>query len=280
MERILSNDVQRSTLLSNFLGAIPSVSTKPEICEPGRTASSYPVDSIPNPRFISQSTEDNSHIEAQLTSKSLPSSINTATHIESQLPPESVCLMLRSKRYRFRCSPSCLCVCHKRTSIKLPPMISTVLGNLFVGYSGLPFITPACDKGGCVRASASVDINYYFPITYFERVFKASVAVKTTGIAQSISVTRVRDWYCPLRQYTRDNEILGIQSLFDTSRASPYDVNIFGQSALHVNVIRSACRFPITNGAGKYPLETQKVDLCQFLIQQGADPYLQDNNGR
>lgn len=92
-------------------------------------------------------------------------------------------------------------------------------------------------------------------------------------------MVRVRNWYCPLWQYTRDDEKFGLQALFDTGRASPYDVNIFGQSALHVNVIRYARRLPTTSNPGQIPSETQKLVLCQFLIQQGADPYLQDKNG-
>ncbi len=201
-------------------------------------------------------------------------------YLDYEMPPESICLMLRSRRYRISCTRSCLCVCHQKKFFRLSYPFANVLGNLFGGYSGLPLITPACNASRCLRGSAAIDINYYFPISYFERILRASVAISSNGISQSISMTRVRDWYCPLWQYTRDSEKVGIQALFDTGRASPYDVNVFGQSALHVNVIRSARRFSTTNIAGESVSGTLKLDLCQFLIQQGADPYLQDKNGR
>ena len=43
------------------------------------------------------------------------------------------------------------------------------------------------------------------------------------------------DWTTPLGQDSIRGDIKAIQRLFATGKASPYDVNTYGQSSLHVS---------------------------------------------
>ncbi|KAG6360834.1 hypothetical protein INS49_011901 [Diaporthe citri] len=70
------------------------------------------------------------------------------------------------------------------------------------------------------------------------------------------------NWVTPLWQYSAQGDIIAIQMLFSSGRASPVDVNAYGQSALH------------------YAADTACIELCRFLVRCNADMYLRDENGR
>lgn len=58
---------------------------------------------------------------------------------------------------------SCTCVCHRQTRRRTPKALELVLGSLFIGYSSLPFIKPACDTIGCRSRVSASTISYAFP---------------------------------------------------------------------------------------------------------------------
>lgn len=151
-------------------------------------------------------------------------------------PSEVICITAQNWHYGLTCLSWCSCICHKRTSLRLPRSLRLVLGNLFVGYSGLPLITPKCNERSCRRRSAPlIDINYYFPTWFFARAVAMSVTISSFGISQSIRMPRMLDWSSPLWQYARIDELSGVQTLFSSGRASPFDINAYGRSALHVS---------------------------------------------
>ncbi|GIC87410.1 uncharacterized protein Aud_003794 [Aspergillus udagawae] len=60
-------------------------------------------------------------------------------------------------------------------------------------------------------------------------------------------------------KYAANGDILGLQSLFDLGKASPFDVcSVKGQSAL------------------RYAVSKNQLDVCEFLLQKQADPFLED----
>ena len=54
------------------------------------------------------------------------------------------------------CTHSCTCRCHQRKAQRTPGRLHEFIGNLFLGYSGISIITPACDNSTCgIRSSPS-----------------------------------------------------------------------------------------------------------------------------
>ncbi|KAI9672491.1 MAG: hypothetical protein M1817_003257 [Caeruleum heppii] len=69
---------------------------------------------------------------------------------------------------------------------------------------------------------------------------------------------RMVDWSSKLWRFSSENNREGIQRLFSQGAASPWDVNAYGESALH------------------HAATWRHFDLCAFLIDQGAQPLLEN----
>jgi hypothetical protein len=137
------------------------------------------------------------------------------------------------------CFRWCSCRCHKKGHFQTPAMLNKLMGQLFVGYTSLPFYNSTCNEKMCrQRSNSSVRISYYFPPWFMMRamLFMAT-HVTDEGPEMLLKMTRT----CP-----RDAEIFffsatgnteGIKSLFEKGLASPYDVTYgTGTSALHVRI--------------------------------------------
>lgn len=71
-----------------------------------------------------------------------------------------------STSHRIPCRSWCPCACHAKRKLNLtaPGMMQSLLGKIFVGYSGLPVLNEACDFRGCRdRQNATASIEYWFP---------------------------------------------------------------------------------------------------------------------
>ncbi|KAF7924400.1 uncharacterized protein EAE98_007451 [Botrytis deweyae] len=77
-----------------------------------------------------------------------------------------------------------------------------------------------------------------------------------------LRIYNVVDYDAPIMELARVGDLAGMQQLFQTRQASPYDVNIYGETILHV-------------GAQRY-----KYNTCQFLIDQGVDINKEDGIGQ
>ena len=95
---------------------------------------------------------------------------------------------------RFRklsCKPFCSCPCHRRFRRKSSSMTNKILGHLFLGYSSLPFVGPACEEGCVQKAKFSATFTYYFPSWFVIR--KAlSLVMMTTQLGDLGGVIKVR----------------------------------------------------------------------------------------
>ena len=66
-----------------------------------------------------------------------------------QLPARSEGVRIRLNQYRSNCHSGCRCICHVSQKAATPGFMDRVLGQLFVGYSGLPILSSKCDKKNC-----------------------------------------------------------------------------------------------------------------------------------
>lgn len=153
-----------------------------------------------------------------------------------------VAFTVRPRGFRDICKTWCSCACHSQGKLRTPQRLRGVLGSLFVGYSGMPGLTPACDDRTCRRrASLAMDLVYYFPVWFLSRAFALNFSLTTFGGPElMVRMPRMVSWGTPLWRLARDGDLPNVQILFSKGVASPYDVNAYGQSALHVS-FRGLC---------------------------------------
>jgi hypothetical protein len=141
--------------------------------------------------------------------------------------------------FRSTCSNWCSCVCHSRRTTKLSTPFRNILGSLFIGYTGFPNFTPACNEAKCTKRSCpKAEIIYYFPVWLLARVVSLTVLFSgARGPELNLKMPRMVGWTSPLWRSAQANELSTVQNLFSSGMASPFDVNAYGQSALHVSII-------------------------------------------
>ena len=81
------------------------------------------------------------------------------------------CIRLRTSLPSSGCGVYCGCSCHVKTRFRFQS-INKILGSIFIGYVGLPFVTLKCDHHLCrQRACANTLISYVFPPWFLARGF-------------------------------------------------------------------------------------------------------------
>lgn len=108
-----------------------------------------------------------------------------------------------------------------------PGILETVVGKMFVGYSGLPVLSKQCDFRGCRdRQNATATMEYWFPswfvsmnlqlyLTYLPRIgpqLQLSTTRRTPDDSQSIS-------------FAMQGNIDGLKYLFSQGLANPREVS-------------------------------------------------------
>ena len=209
--------------------------------------------------------------------------VQNMTH--QNLPPNPGTLCIRTEMHSFRlCKKWCSCCCHAQQSVRFPRALRNMIGLLFVGYSGIPILTPSCNEKRCLkRSSPSMHVSYYFPTWLLSRVLNVTASFKAfDGPQLTLNVPRVVDWWHPLWRPAYENNVGAIQTLFSEGLASPFVIGVYGQSALHVGRLALSARANFCTFLTKlqYAAMNGHIECCKFLIQQGADPYLKDKNGR
>lgn len=158
---------------------------------------------------------------------------------------DSVCIhsegvRVRLKRYTSTCPVACNCICHTTMKASTPAMIDRILGQLFIGYAGLPFLNPTCDAEGCRKSrSPCISLQYWFPLGYFwSQIFCLQVAYRAHfGPQVSLSTLRRVPNSALCIKYAMTGNIEGLKTLFTRGLASPTDVcSVRGYSLLRVSM--------------------------------------------
>jgi hypothetical protein len=135
------------------------------------------------------------------------------------------------------CRSGCCCACHKRLQLQTPRILDHLIGTLFMGYSGLPMITPSCDQPSCrQRSIPSTQMTYYFPRWFLLRaVSLAIMLLPNNGPVVSLRLQRTVSGSSKIFDYANVGDIDGMKRLFSSGQASPHDVRFdSGTSALQV----------------------------------------------
>lgn len=137
------------------------------------------------------------------------------------------------------CRPGCPCACHFRHEVQSPGSVGRFLGQLFVGYAGLPLVSRRCTTEACRRQQAPhVSIQYWFPLWFLAQTVRLQLSYRPT-LGPQIQLTtlrRVPD-SAPCIVFAIAGNIEGLKVLFTQGLASPYDVSESrGLSVLGVSI--------------------------------------------
>ena len=151
-----------------------------------------------------------------------------------------------------QCKALCRCVCHTRSIVKLPWILGVIIGRIDIQYIGT---RPPCNELHCHPSPETwFKVVYQLPEYIINRYLSMIVQYGHTGGPEFLlRVPRVVPWSHLLWNYTIKGDLLAIQKLFAEGKASPYDLNPRGSSAL----------FYIGN---RDPLRT-----FRYLSEQGTD---------
>lgn len=84
---------------------------------------------------------------------------------EEHLRTRSEAVGVRLRQTQSNCRPKCLCACHTQQRSATPSFMKQALGQLFVGYAGLPVLGNKCDSSACERGQIpSINVEYWFPL--------------------------------------------------------------------------------------------------------------------
>jgi hypothetical protein len=142
-----------------------------------------------------------------------------------------------SNYWGMPCRTGCCCACHKRHQVQTPRILDHLIGTLFLGYSGLPIVTPSCDESSCrQRSIPSTQMTYYFPRWFLQRAISLAVMLlPNDGPVASLRVQRAVSGSSKIFDYANVGDVDGMKRLFSSGLASPHDVRFdSGTSPLQV----------------------------------------------
>lgn len=155
------------------------------------------------------------------------------------------------------CRLGCSCSCHKEQSSTTPAFLNGILGRLFVGYSGLPILSPNCDSKGCWKSQTKqVSVEYWFPTNIWSTIVRVQMGSGFIGgpSLQLDTLRRIPD-ASQCVDFAQNGNIRGLQHLFKHGLASPRDVS----SSRGYTLLRWA-------------LYSKQYETVVFLVHAGADP--------
>ncbi|KAI1313279.1 hypothetical protein F5Y03DRAFT_338577 [Xylaria venustula] len=173
----------------------------------------------------------------------------------------------------FCCADSCGCKCHlparPNISLRVPPILRSAVGSLFLGYNGYPSSSARCDVQSCATGKyVRFQASYSFPLWQCLRyVIHASIEASTSGIFTFTLVAKRRIPWTP-------GSIL-------------YEAQ-YGTAATVAHVLRHerGCIQDIYEVDGKCALRLAtsstnpgKIEIIRLLLQEGADLNHEDDDG-
>lgn len=157
----------------------------------------------------------------------------------SRIQENSAAVRVRLRQMRASCHATCHCSCHSVQDKKSPSFMNRMLGQLFIGYSGLPFLSSKCDSSACVRGQIpTVNAEYWFPLGFcWSQIVRLHLTYEAnTGPSFQLSTLRRVSDSAQCVHFALNGNIDGLKSLFSQGVASPRDVSSTrGYSLLRVS---------------------------------------------
>ena len=153
-------------------------------------------------------------------------------------------IRIRATHYKTtRCEGYCSCRCHQAYALQTPGVVKRFFGSLFVGYNGIPSLTPRCNEKNCRKQlTPTVRISYYFPGWLLNRMLQFALSGRFADDPRiSLSMPQVVTDNSEVFVCAVQGNLDGMRSLFEQGAASPLDVGVgTGRTALHVSILRNS----------------------------------------
>ncbi|TVY81515.1 Ankyrin repeat, PH and SEC7 domain containing protein secG [Lachnellula suecica] len=187
---------------------------------------------------------------------------------QSQQPAYSKGVGIHVSRLTSSCGKTCSCICHVPHRSRTPTFVDRVLGQLFIGYVGLPVLGPKCDKSECEQdQNTAVSMEYWFPLGFcWSQIVRLQLSYHS-NMGPQFNLTTMRRVADNARcvDFAMNGNIDGLKDLFKKGLASPWDVS-------------STRGYTIA----RWAVFARQYKTVRFLVQQGADvdyrPFLKTDN--
>lgn len=164
-----------------------------------------------------------------LVARRRPSSSQQSSHPPSlSSSAASQAIGVRVAQYTSKCRAGCQCACHQQRKAS-SSFMNRILGQIFVGYAGLPMVSSKCDSAQCNRAQVPVvSVEYWFPLGFcWSKIVQLQLSYRPNiGPQFNLSTLRSVPDTAPCVEYALHGDIEGLKSLFQRGRASPLDVSV------------------------------------------------------
>lgn len=156
-------------------------------------------------------------------------------------------------------------------------MLQSVLGSLFVGYAGLPVLTPSCSSRVCQGSSEGLlQVNYYFPQWFLARILSLVVKFQDAQTPEvSLRLLNVRSSCESIFQHALHGDAESMKFLLNNGKGSVLDVtDDSGHSPLHVWDVRHICDSEAKSG--QIAVSKSHVEVIDILLRMGSEPNLEN----
>ena len=134
---------------------------------------------------------------------------------------------VRVRQFTKSCT-NCRCQCHAQKQSASPKYLDWIFGQVFVGYSGLPFLAAKCDVDSCSRSRDSyASLEYWFRLGFFSsRILRLRLFHQPSfGARLELTALRRVPDNAQVINFALDGNIQGLKELFNRGLASPRDVS-------------------------------------------------------
>ncbi|KAK3318907.1 ankyrin repeat-containing domain protein [Apodospora peruviana] len=116
----------------------------------------------------------------------------------------------------FTCN-GCSCDSHSHRFARSPSAVESFLGILFIGYTSLPLLRPACNVPGCQRRKVQgFSLSWYFPKWFVKRMIAFTYVMKpSSGLQVPLKVSRIVDNGAQFFAMTHRGDVEGLKELFE-----------------------------------------------------------------
>jgi hypothetical protein len=145
---------------------------------------------------------------------------------EASARAESVAV--RVVQYSSACRSGCPCTCHSQARAATPHFMNRVMGRLFIGYAGVPLVSPKCDLEECQTSQVPMaTVEYWFPLGFCRsQIVQLKIGYRPNlGPQFSLRTFRQVPDSAQCVNYTMDGNIEGLKDLFKRGLASPLDIS-------------------------------------------------------
>lgn len=173
-----------------------------------------------------------------------------------------------------RCLSSCRCKCHatppQGLSLKLPRVLRSIIGSLFVGYTGCPVSRPICNLPGCSNGRyIRLRFTYAFPLWFLNYAIHGLVDTAERFTLAIVPRRRMEYFLSPMNilYQVQVGTMENIRHILQVNKSAVIEV-YYGDD-------RSVLHLALT---GPLPWAT-KIEIIKLLLVSGADPDQEDMFG-